>query len=100
VSGNQREDFRRGLLEVLLMVNRNINEMRAELKGQIQQLQALAIDHAQELTTIRSRLIEQSSRHGTEIHEHEKALIKHDVRLTKIERALGSELDTRTPDAE
>ena len=94
------EDFRRGLLEVLLMVNRNINEMRAELRGQIQQLQALAIDHSQELSTIRSRLIEQSSRHGVEIHEHEKALIKHDVRLTTIERTLGPELDSRPPDAE
>lgn len=95
------DDFRRGVLEVLLMIHRGQQDMRTELKGQLQQLQALAIDHAQELSTIRSRLIEQSSRHGVEIHEHEKALIKQDVRITKIERSIGSELDPgRTTDAE
>ncbi len=98
------EDFRRGVLEVLLMVHRGQQDMRAEIRaeflairGQIGQLQALAIDHAEELTTIRSRVIEQASRHGIEIHEHETALIKQDVRITKLERRFGHD---SVPDAE
>ncbi len=97
------EDFRRGVLEVLLMVNRNVTAgreevraLRASLEGQISQLQQIAVQTADDLTTVRSRAIEQASRHGIEIHEHEKAILKHEVRITQLER----HGESGVPDAE
>ncbi len=101
------EDFRRGVLEVLLMVNRNITEgrnevkaLRAELKQQITQLQEIAVRTADDVATLRSRAIEQASRHGIEIHEHETFLIKQDARITRLERRIERELGSDPPDAE
>jgi len=61
----------------------------------LEQLVVVCVESNEQIATIRSRVIEQASRHGQEIHEHEKALIKHDVRLTKIERHLDADF---TPD--
>lgn len=95
------EDFRRGVLEVLLMIHRGQQEMRSEIKDQIGQLQQIAVQTADDVGTVRSRLIEQASRHGVEIHEHEKAIIKHDARLTRLERRIENGFDPDVvPDAE
>ena len=53
----------------------------------LDQVIAVQVDQNQELTTIRSRLIEESSRRGEEIHRHQRAILEHEARLYKLENA-------------
>jgi hypothetical protein len=42
-----------------------------------------------DLDTMRSRLLEDASRRGEELHRHERAILGHEARLHRLERAAG-----------
>ena len=88
-------DFKRTLNELLALI---IEEQQRQL-AILEQVKVICIDTNEQLSTIRSRLIEQASRQGTEIHTHEKAILDHEVRLHRVERQVEEEFGSALPDA-
>jgi len=80
-------DFKREMKAILLAIH---EEQQAQ-RSLLEQVMRVCVESNAEISTQRARLIEQASRHGGEIHEHEKALIHQDVRITRIERRLDPE---------
>ena len=90
------DEFKESMLDLMALVH---NEQKKQ-SNLLEQLMVVSVDSSSEITTVRSRLIEQASRHGTEIHEHEKAILDHEARLFRVERKLDDDLGRIAVDAE
>ena len=55
--------------------------------GKLDTLVDLVVAMRGDLETMRSRLIEDASRRGEELHRHERAILGHETRLHRLERA-------------
>ncbi len=74
------------------VVSLSVREDRREadmrlLVTKVDQLIQAVTTLAEDSATLRARLIEDSSRRGEEIHRHEVALLGHEARLHRLERA-------------
>lgn len=81
------DEFKEAMLDLMALVH---GEQKKQ-NNLLEQLMVVSVDSNAEITTVRSRLIEQASRHGTEIHEHEKAILDHEARLFRVERKLDDD---------
>ena len=57
--------------------------------GKLDTLVDLVVAMRGDLDSMRSRLIEDASRRGEELHRQQRALLGHEARLHKLERAAG-----------
>lgn len=73
-------EFRRGLLDLLELIHL---EQKAQGR-RLEEITRVCVETADEIRTVRSRLIEQADRHGQEIHEQAK-------RIVAVERRLDAE---------
>jgi len=76
-------EFRDGVLEVLSMINDSIRRVEAKLD----QVQVVVVETADDVTTLRSRMIEQASRDGEERQRQQRAVQEIESRLRQLEAA-------------
>lgn len=77
------------VLEAILERLGRLEDLHADSKALGAQLVELAKDHAADLTELRGRLIEESSRRGDEINRHQRAILDHESRLHRLESPLN-----------
>jgi hypothetical protein len=75
--------FEREMLRLMSMMNDKLNELGERLE----EVQIVCVSNAEDASTIRSRLIEQTSRDGQTQHQHQRSIQDLDARVRKLEVA-------------
>ena len=75
--------FEKELLELLSMLNEKLSTMESRLED----TQRVVVSVAEDVSTVRSRVIEDASRDGQTQHQHQRAIQELDARVRKLELA-------------